>query len=110
MKQVLRIVALAAVTLAMPSLVRAQASTPQAIKVQGYLTQSGTPVNGSVSMGFALFDADFPGGTNLGTVAPQSVTVANGIYELELPFGATLFTYFGNLFFGGLHSYAGLGG
>ena len=24
-------------------------------------------------------------------------------------FGATLLTYFGNLFFGGLHSYAGLG-
>jgi cytochrome c-type biogenesis protein CcsB len=28
---------------------------------------------------------------------------------LMLGFGATLFTYFGNLFFGGLHSYAGLG-
>jgi len=27
---------------------------------------------------------------------------------LMLGFGATLFTYFGNLFFGGLHSYAGL--
>jgi cytochrome c-type biogenesis protein CcsB len=27
---------------------------------------------------------------------------------LVLGFGATLFTYFGNLFFGGLHSYAGL--
>ncbi len=25
-------------------------------------------------------------------------------------FGATLFTYFGNLFFGGLHSYSGLRG
>jgi ABC-type transport system involved in cytochrome c biogenesis permease subunit len=24
-------------------------------------------------------------------------------------FAATLFTYFGNLFFGGLHSYSGLG-
>jgi cytochrome c-type biogenesis protein CcsB len=28
---------------------------------------------------------------------------------LTLGFAATLFTYFGNLFFGGLHSYAGLG-
>lgn len=28
---------------------------------------------------------------------------------LVLGFGAVLFTYFGNLFFGGLHSYAGLG-
>jgi ABC-type transport system involved in cytochrome c biogenesis permease subunit len=28
---------------------------------------------------------------------------------LVLGFGATLFTYFGNLFFGGLHSYSGLG-
>ena len=27
---------------------------------------------------------------------------------LMLGFGATLLTYFGNLFFGGLHSYAGL--
>ena len=27
---------------------------------------------------------------------------------LVVGFGATLFTYFGNLFFGGLHSYAGL--
>ena len=30
-------------------------------------------------------------------------------YLLVLGFAATLFTYFGNLFFGGLHSYAGLG-
>ena len=30
-------------------------------------------------------------------------------YLLILGFAATLFTYFGNLFFGGLHSYAGLG-
>ena len=30
-------------------------------------------------------------------------------YLLLLGFAATLFTYFGNLFFGGLHSYAGLG-
>jgi ABC-type transport system involved in cytochrome c biogenesis permease subunit len=30
-------------------------------------------------------------------------------YLLMLGFAATLFTYFGNLFFGGLHSYAGLG-
>jgi cytochrome c-type biogenesis protein CcsB len=29
---------------------------------------------------------------------------------LVLGFAATLFTYFGNLFFGGLHSYSGLGG
>ena len=28
---------------------------------------------------------------------------------LVIGFGATLFTYFGNLFFGGLHSYSGLG-
>jgi cytochrome c-type biogenesis protein CcsB len=30
-------------------------------------------------------------------------------YLLMLGFAATLFTYFGNLFFGGLHSYSGLG-
>lgn len=30
-------------------------------------------------------------------------------YLLLIGFAATLFTYFGNLFFGGLHSYAGLG-
>ncbi len=30
-------------------------------------------------------------------------------YLLLLGFGATLFTYFGNLWFGGLHSYSGLG-
>jgi ABC-type transport system involved in cytochrome c biogenesis permease subunit len=28
---------------------------------------------------------------------------------LVLGFAATIFTYFGNLFFGGLHSYSGLG-
>ncbi|MBI3750097.1 MAG: c-type cytochrome biogenesis protein CcsB [Chloroflexi bacterium] len=32
----------------------------------------------------------------------------NSALLLMLGFGATLFTYFGNLFFGGLHSYAGL--
>jgi cytochrome c-type biogenesis protein CcsB len=30
-------------------------------------------------------------------------------FLLVIGFGATLFTYFGNLFFGGLHSYSGLG-
>ena len=30
-------------------------------------------------------------------------------YLLLVGFGATLFTYFGNLWFGGLHSYSGLG-
>ncbi|MBZ5639921.1 MAG: hypothetical protein LAO51_14335 [Acidobacteriia bacterium] len=92
MKRVRSIAAVVALALSMPSLVLAQASTPQAIKVQGYLTQSGTPVNGTVTMGFALYDADFPGGTNLGALLPQSVTVANGIYEVELAFQASLFT------------------
>ena len=33
----------------------------------------------------------------------------NAAILLLIGFGATLFTYFGNLFFGGLHSYSGLG-
>jgi hypothetical protein len=91
MKRMFRTTAIVLVGLVCPTLAAAQASTPQAIKVQGYLTQSGAPVNGPVTMEFTLYDADFPGGTNLGAIAPQSVTVSNGIYEIDLPFQASLF-------------------
>src|SRR5262249_11825806 len=72
----------------------AQTSTPQTIKVQGYLSQNSggtvTPVTGNVALILALFDADV-GGTLVASVGPVSVSVTNGLYEVDVPFASTNF-------------------
>ena len=70
------------------------AATPQAMKVQGALTDrsSGTPVpaNGTFSMTFGLFDAPF-GGALLATIGPMPVDAIQGRFSVELPLGAPQF-------------------
>ena len=57
------------------------ATPPKTINYQGYLTNpGGTPVNGSVSMTFRLYNAA-SGGTLLSSELQSSVTVANGIFN-----------------------------
>jgi len=69
-------------------------TTPQAIKVQGYLTDQsgGTPVpaNGPHSILFEIFDAP-AAGLLVVSVGPLVVDVSDGRYEAELPLSALLF-------------------
>src|SRR5262245_27695320 len=64
------------------------AATPQAIKVQGALTDrvSGTPApaQGVFNMTFALFDNEF-GGLPITTIGPLAVDVQQGRFQVELP-------------------------
>jgi len=75
------------------SIVLAQ-STPQIVKVQGYLTDStggsSVPANGTYSMAFTLYDAEL-GGLPIATVGPLSVVVTTGVYSMDLPFSALQF-------------------
>lgn len=53
---------------------------------QGRLLSGGSPANGSFNMTFGLFDVA-SGGTALATVGPNSVSVANGLFNVVLDFG-----------------------
>ena len=67
-------------------------STPQVIKLQGSLSQSGVgPVTGTVTMTFTLYDAP-SGGTALVIIGPQSIIVSGGLYDVELPFPQSAFS------------------
>lgn len=57
-----------------------------AFTYQGRLLSGGAPANGSFNMTFALFDVA-SGGTALATVGPNSVAVANGLFNVVLDFG-----------------------
>ena len=71
-----------------------QESTPQIIKLQGFLSDKsgGTPVpaNGTFPMTFVLYDAEL-GGALVSSTGPASVTANDGLYEVELPFPASAF-------------------
>jgi len=58
---------------------------------QGELQVSGAPANGQFDFEFALFDA-LNGGAELGTtIDVQNIVVVDGIFSVELDFGATPF-------------------
>ena len=61
-----------------------------AFTYQGRLNDSATPANGSYDLQFTLFD---DGGTQIGTTQTlEDVTVANGVFTVQLDFGAAAFT------------------
>ncbi len=66
----------------------AQDSTPQLIKLQGFLSDSSggssVPANGTFTMTFDLYDADL-GGLLIASVGPIPVDVTDGLYSVELP-------------------------
>src|SRR5262245_62119462 len=67
-------------------------STPQFVKLQGSLSQTGVgPVTGTVSMTYSLYDVP-SGGATLAVVGPLSVTVSQGLYEVELPLPQSVFS------------------
>lgn len=62
-----------------------------AFTYQGRLTDAGNPANGSYDLQLRLFDA-LSGGTQQGaSVALENVAVANGIFTVQLDFGAAAF-------------------
>ncbi|MFQ3611358.1 MAG: hypothetical protein SNJ72_07675 [Fimbriimonadales bacterium] len=59
----------------------------QSFTYQGFLRQNGTPVDGNFNLTFNLYDSA-TGGTLLGTVALTNVPITNGLFTVELNFGA----------------------
>jgi hypothetical protein len=73
---------LAAVLCLLMCMAAAQAAAPDTLGYQGRLTQSGAPVNGTVSVTFRLYNSA-SGGSVLWSEG-QSVTPANGLYSVVL--------------------------
>ena len=68
------------------------AAVGTAFTYQGYLTDDGSPANGSYDLQFRLFDA-LDGGTKIGnTVEKENFNVAEGTFTTEVNFGAGAFT------------------
>ncbi|MEJ5221782.1 MAG: hypothetical protein WHT63_07240 [Tepidiforma sp.] len=58
---------------------------------QGRLTDGGSPANGAYDLRFILYDAD-TGGAQVGaTVTRDDVQVTNGLFTVDLDFGASVF-------------------
>ncbi|GIW19553.1 hypothetical protein [Tepidiforma sp.] len=58
---------------------------------QGRLTDGGSPANGSYDLRFILYDAE-SGGAQVGsTVTRDDVQVTNGLFTVDLDFGASVF-------------------
>ncbi|MCW5935211.1 MAG: hypothetical protein KIT45_13080 [Fimbriimonadia bacterium] len=64
----------------------------QSFTYQGYLREGGVPANGAFNLTFKLFDTE-TGGTQVGgTITLDGTGVANGLFTVDLNFGATAFT------------------
>ena len=70
------------------STVRAQGT---AFTYQGQLRDGGTNANGAYRMIFALYDAA-TNGSQIGSAITNSATLANGLFSVNLDFGAGAFT------------------
>jgi hypothetical protein len=69
---------------------QAGAQGTTAFTYQGQLHDSGTNANGAYTMVFTLYDA--PGsGNQIGTSISNSVTLANGLFTVNLDFGSSAF-------------------
>jgi hypothetical protein len=77
-----------AILFASVGFVSAQQTT--AFTYQGQLRDGGTNANGTYGMTFKLFDA-VSGGTQIGGTLAGNPTVANGLFSVELDFGANAF-------------------
>lgn len=72
---------------AVPSQIGPQAAIGPGFTYQGRLTDSGNPANGVYDLQFILYDAA-TGGAQVGPiVTSDDVTVANGLFTVNLDFG-----------------------
>jgi hypothetical protein len=62
-----------------------------AFTCQGVLSQGGQPANGAFDMQFLLFDAASSGGQIGSTATNVPVTIADGLFNVSLDFGAGAF-------------------
>ncbi|UCE59464.1 MAG: hypothetical protein JSU63_18720 [Phycisphaerales bacterium] len=84
-----RIIAL--VLLALPATLWGQAPLGSEFSYKGQLKLGGVPLNDTADLEFALFDA-LEGGSQIGeTWAVDAVDVVNGLFTVELDFGAVAF-------------------
>lgn len=58
---------------------------------QGQLTDDGSPANGSFDMRFELFDAPVAGAQQGGTLCSDNVSVTDGLFTVQIDFGASVF-------------------
>ena len=73
-----------------PQDVGIQAALGTAFTYQGQLKKDGNPVSGTCDFQFTLYD-DASGGTALGTQTKTGVSVTNGLFTVQLDFGANAF-------------------
>lgn len=58
---------------------------------QGRLTDAGSPANGTYDLRFILYDAETAGAAVGSTVSKEDVAVSNGLFSVDLDFGAAAF-------------------
>jgi hypothetical protein len=69
-----------------------QAPLSTSFTYQGQLKQGGSPVSGTCDFQFSLWDAASGGAQIVTTQTATSVTVSNGLFTVQLDFGASAFT------------------
>src|SRR2546425_2211832 len=69
---------------------QAAAQGTTAFTYQGQLRDGGTNANGTYTMTFKLYDA-ISGGSQIGSDIATSPTLANGLFSVNLDFGAGVF-------------------
>ena len=89
MKSSIQILFIALALLAGVHQANAQGTT--AFTYQGQLHDSSTNANGTYAMAFALYDSA-SGGNQIGSTLTTSPTIANGLFTVNLDFGAGAFT------------------
>ncbi|MBS0569072.1 MAG: hypothetical protein JSS28_00545 [Proteobacteria bacterium] len=62
-----------------------------AFTYQGHLLQNGTPTNGAHNLVFTLWDSATGGGQVGPTISQTGYPVANGVFDIDLDFGAAAF-------------------
>jgi hypothetical protein len=67
-----------------------QAALGTAFTYQGQLKKAGNPVNGTCDFQFSLYGAD-SGGSPIGVQTTTGITVTNGLFTVQLDFGADAF-------------------
>lgn len=75
--------------IALLSIVGVSSALAQAFTYQGHLRQSGSPVNANLTITFTLFNHPTNSGpAQVGAPITQNVSVQNGLFTVELNFGA----------------------
>ena len=82
---------LMAVVAAFPAVLLAQSLTPTDFTFQGQLKLAGVPVTGQADLVFHLYDAETHGVEVTSKVGLSFVGIVNGLFTVQLDFGAEAF-------------------